>query len=133
MNIAYSNRAAREYCMGRLITLPCIYLLNEIVFVCLIRIVIIIFILLQDYSLISKLVSDLCKEISKQWRDKSNLVTLDIASGYHSYMFDISKNCKEKVCMHQSKHFVNCSLLNNTILIITVSTILANKKLLLYY
>ena len=84
---------------------------------------------MQDYTSLSKLVSDLCGEISTQWtaEEKFNLVTLDIASGYHSYMFDISKNCTEKVCMHQSKHFVNCSPLNNTILIIIVSTILADK------
>ena len=66
----------------------------------------------QDYPPLSKLISAFCEEISKRWQDKQDLVTLDIASGYHSYTFDISKSNKTKVCMHQSKHLVNCLPLN---------------------
>ena len=83
--------------------------------------------MLQDFTSLSNFIPALCKDITKSWEDKSNLAILDIASGYHSYMLDISKRCKEKVCMHQSKYFVNCLQLNNAILFIIVCTILANK------
>ena len=78
-------------------------------------------------NLLSKFIPALCQEIANPGGNESDSVILDIASGYHSYMLDISKNCKEKVCMHQSKHFVNCLQLINSILIILVSTILADK------
>ena len=68
--------------------------------------------MLQDFTSLSELIFPFCEEISTKWEGEQDLVTLDIASGYHSYMFDISKSSKRKVCMHQSRHFVNCLPLN---------------------
>ena len=83
--------------------------------------------MLQVYTSLFECISTWCKKNAIQRKRGANYVTLNIASGYHSYMLDISKSCGKKVCMHQSKLLVNYLQLNNTILIIIVSAILADK------
>ena len=52
---------------------------------------------------LSELISELCKGIIKETNfdeeNTSELVALDISSSFHSYVYDISKSYKKKVCM----------------------------------
>ena len=67
--------------------------------------------ILQDPITLSELICSLCEEITSEMNSPTvnieDSVALDIASGYHSYVFDINTYWK-KVSIQQSKHFVNC-------------------------
>ena len=54
--------------------------------------------MLQVFPLLSDLICALCEGISANL-GTNDLVALDIASVYHSYMFEISKSCHRKVCL----------------------------------
>ena len=49
--------------------------------------------------------SDTCKQITEKIKlHKDPYTILDIGSGYHPYMFDISKKCGQKVGKQQFKY-----------------------------